>query len=166
MDDLIAIHELILETGGGSPVLYFLIGFLALIGITGQWMLYYKCDLPGYACLVPIWNVSTFLKIVGRPSWQTLIVIIPPPIIIWGLLFAGHSMVGFAAAGVSTLIWVVYMAKVYYELCVCFGRTKTTDYLLCLALNGFYVLWLGLADNTIYNGTFEEAKKKQLEEAV
>lgn len=166
MDELIAVHELIMETGGGSPVLYFLIGFLMLIGITGQWMLYYKCDLPGYACVVPVWNVTTFLKIVGRPAWQSLIVMVPPPIIVWGVLFSGGSTLGYGMAAVFAVIWAGYMAKVYYELCICFGRTKTSDYLICLALNGFYVLWLGLADSTTYQGNFEEAKKKQLEEAA
>lgn len=162
MEQVIEIHKMIMETGGGSPVIYFLLGFLMIIGITGQWMLYYKCDLPGYACVVPIWNVVVFLKIMGRPAWQTLIVIIPPPLIAWGILFSGGSMVGYGVAASMAIIWGFYMAIVYKELCVCFGRTKTTDYIICLVLNGFYVLWLGLADSTEYFGTYPEAKKQLL----
>ena len=81
MEKIIGFHESVLELGSGSPVVYLLLGFIALVAITGQWMLYYKCDLPGLACIVPIWNVTTFLKIMGRPAWQVFIVIIPPPII-------------------------------------------------------------------------------------
>lgn len=159
MEQVITLHEMIMEAGGGSPVMYFLLGFVAIIGITGQWMLYYKCDLPGVACIVPVWNVTTFLKITGRPAWQSLIVMVPPFFIAWGIIIDGTSL-GYGVAAAAFLVWVVYMAKVYYELCICFGRTKNSDILICLALNGFYVLWLGLADSTTYLGTFEEAKKK------
>lgn len=162
MEQLLGIHEYLM--GNYGPGIYFPIGFLILIGIAGQWMLYYKCDLPGVACIVPVWNVTTFLKIMGRPSWQSLIVMIPPLLVAWGLVFAENTMVGYSVAGVAFVGWAIYMARVYYELCICFNRTKKRDYLLCLALNGFYVLWLGLSDGTEYHGTYEEAKKKVLTE--
>jgi hypothetical protein len=163
MEKLIGLHESVLELGGGSPVIYFLVGFIALVAITGQWMLYYKCDLPGVACIVPVWNVTTFLKIMGRPAWQVIIIMIPPPIIFWGLIMNPGAL-GYSLAALSVIVWAGYMARVYYELLYCFNKTSTLDFILCYSLNGLYVLWLGMADTTEYQGTYQEVKARESSE--
>ena len=50
-----------------GPGTLIVICIVIFIGVIGQWALYSKCDLPGIACIVPIWNVAVFLRIVGRP---------------------------------------------------------------------------------------------------
>ena len=160
MEKIIGFHESVLELGSGSPVVYLLLGFIALVAITGQWMLYYKCDLPGLACIVPIWNVTTFLKIMGRPAWQVFIVIIPPPIIFWGVVM-NPGAIGYSLAVLSAVVFIGYMARVYYELLYCFNQTSTLDFILCYTLNGLYVLWLGMADATEYQGTYKEVLAKK-----
>lgn len=51
-------------------------GFLIFFGIAGlfaiiiQWKINVKAGQPGWACLIPIYNIIIYLRIIGRPvSW-------------------------------------------------------------------------------------------------
>ncbi len=45
--------------------------------IAGQWKMYAKAGQPGWACIVPIYNIWVLLKIVGREGWWLLLFLIP-----------------------------------------------------------------------------------------
>jgi hypothetical protein len=52
---------------------------LAIIGviIAGMWKVYTKAGEPGWAAIIPIYNVVVLLKIVGRPIWWVVLFLIP-----------------------------------------------------------------------------------------
>jgi hypothetical protein len=50
---------------------------IAIIVIIAQWKIYEKAGQPGWACIIPIYNVYILLKIVGKPGWWLLLLIIP-----------------------------------------------------------------------------------------
>jgi hypothetical protein len=124
----------------------------ALVGILAQWSLYDKCGLPGIDCIIPVKNVISFLKIVGRPASHSLLVMIPPPAIILSLVYIDNTMTSYIVAGTMAGIWAVFMMKVYVELCQSFGHHKLLDYALVILFNGFYVLHLGLSYSEKYKG--------------
>lgn len=152
-----------------GPGVFIPVILFALVAILAQWSLYDKCGQPGYACLVPVWNVITFLKIVGRPAWQSLIVMIPPPMII-GFLFIENPTIAYTLATVTASLWIAFMIKVYIEIVQCFGHYKTIDYILVSVFNGFYVLHLGLSYKEKYRGPVhgpnKVAPKKKSKAAV
>jgi len=85
----------LIELASHNEFVLIILALLAAFGILGQVVLYYKCGLPGVASIVPFWNVVVFLKIMGRPAWQSIIVILPPPImiyVIWSSMSAEPSM--------------------------------------------------------------------------
>jgi hypothetical protein len=125
---------------------------LAFVGILAQWSLYDKCGLPGIDCVIPVKNVITFLKIMGRPASHSLFVILPPPLIALALLFLENPALQYGAAALLFIPWAYFMIKVYIELCQSFGHYKLLDYALCVTFNGFYVLHLGLSYNEKYKG--------------
>lgn len=133
----------------------------ALVGILAQWSLYDKCGLPGIDCIIPVKNVISFLKIVGRPASHSLLVIIPPPVIILSLVFINDSIMAYAIAGVIGGVWALFMMKVYIELCQSFGHYKMLDYALVILFNGFYVLHLGLSYSEKYKGPVYNVQKKE-----
>ena len=45
--------------------------------IAGLWKTFTKAGKPGWACLVPIYNMVVLLQIAGRPVWWFLILLIP-----------------------------------------------------------------------------------------
>ncbi len=134
-----------------GPGIFIPIACFALVGILAQWSLYDKCGQPGIACIVPVWNVIAFLKIVGRPAWHSVFVMAPPPVVLASLLIPNPT-IQYAVMGVVGAFWIAFMIKVYIELCQSFGHYKTIDYLLVTIFNGFYVLHLGLSYKEKYRG--------------
>ncbi len=43
----------------------------------GLWATFTKAGQPGWACLVPFYNLYILLKIAGRPGWWILLFLIP-----------------------------------------------------------------------------------------
>jgi hypothetical protein len=45
--------------------------------IAGFWKVFVKAGEPGWAAIVPIYNIITLLKIAGRPAWWFILMILP-----------------------------------------------------------------------------------------
>ena len=60
--------------GGGSWVVWLAIW---VVWIVAMWKIYAKADQPGWAAIIPIYNVYVLCKIVGRPGWWVILVFIP-----------------------------------------------------------------------------------------
>jgi hypothetical protein len=50
---------------------------IAVFLIACQWKIYSKAGKPGWACLVPIYNIVVLLEIVNKPVWWILLMLIP-----------------------------------------------------------------------------------------
>ncbi len=144
--------QFFLETAQHNEFMYILIALIAAFGILGQWVLYYKCDLPGIASIVPFWNVITFLKIMGRPAWQVIFFIVPPPVIIYIVYTGDTSMAANVTLVTMLAVFVLFSVMLYIELCKCFGKNSFVDYILVLVFNGLYVMYLGMSGDTEYFG--------------
>ena len=53
--------------------------YLAIIVflIAAEWKVYTKAGKPGWACIVPIYNIIVLLEIVGKPWWWLLLMLVP-----------------------------------------------------------------------------------------
>ncbi len=49
----------------------------AVLAIIGIWKVFTKAGKPGWAAIIPIYNVIVILEIVGRPIWWILLLLIP-----------------------------------------------------------------------------------------
>jgi len=60
-----------------SPI--FMIIWLAVVVlmIASMWKIFTKAGQPGWASLIPIYNIYVWCKIVGRPGWWVLLFFIP-----------------------------------------------------------------------------------------
>jgi hypothetical protein len=45
--------------------------------IAGMWKLFEKAGKPGWACLIPIYNIIVMMEITGKPIWQIVLFIVP-----------------------------------------------------------------------------------------
>jgi Family of unknown function (DUF5684) len=50
---------------------------VALICIAACWKVFEKAGEPGWAAIVPIYNIIVMLKIAGKPTWWVLLFFIP-----------------------------------------------------------------------------------------
>src|SRR5262245_23023061 len=57
---------------------FFLIFIGTLIAVViGMWKVFTKAGKPGWASLIPIYNIVVLLEIVGRPLWWFILFIVP-----------------------------------------------------------------------------------------
>jgi len=64
------------DSGIGVVGWFFYIALIAF-GIFVQWKIFTKAGKPGWACIVPIYNIIVLLEIVGKPWWYLLLLFIP-----------------------------------------------------------------------------------------
>src|SRR5580765_6652239 len=64
---------------GKSPGPIFWICYLAftILILAAWWKIFTKAGQPGWACIIPIYNLYIWCKIVGRPWWWILLMLIP-----------------------------------------------------------------------------------------
>jgi len=66
-----------MENEAGSSLNLILgLAFLCLI-IAAYWRIYTKAGQPGWAAIVPFYNLFVLFKIVGRPAWWLILLFIP-----------------------------------------------------------------------------------------
>ncbi len=53
--------------------------YLAVIAlmIVSMWKIFTKAGKPGWACIIPIYNIIVLLEIVGKPWWWLLLMLLP-----------------------------------------------------------------------------------------
>lgn len=60
---------------GGIIGLIYLV--VAVLTIVGMWKVFTKAGEPGWAAIVPIYNVIVLVKIAGKPLWWVVLFFIP-----------------------------------------------------------------------------------------
>ena len=70
------------EDAGSSGMMGGIFGVVIALGIIGvmiasMWKVYVKAGQPGWASIVPIYNLVTMLKIAGKPAWWLVLFCIP-----------------------------------------------------------------------------------------
>lgn len=52
-------------------------GIVFLLVIAGMWQTFTKAGKPGWAAIIPIYNIWILLEIIGRPGWWLILFFIP-----------------------------------------------------------------------------------------
>lgn len=60
-----------------SPVFIVVWLAVAVLMIAAMWKVFTKAGQPGWASLIPIYNIYIMCKIAGRPGWWVLLMFIP-----------------------------------------------------------------------------------------
>ncbi len=73
------------EIAGGAAAAMAIIMFLIYVAIiivfiASMWKIFVKAGKPGWAAIIPIYNLVVLLEVVGRPMWWILIYLICAPI--------------------------------------------------------------------------------------
>src|SRR6476659_10160985 len=80
-------HLIIASTGalaGIAPLLLFIATWFILA--IGVWKVFVKGGQPGWACLVPIYNLFCLIKIAGKEWWWLLLCFVPVVNIVVGIM--------------------------------------------------------------------------------
>ncbi len=75
------------DEGGAAAMIPAVVGLLcAVLIIASFWKLFVKAGKPGWAAIIPIYNVIVMLEIAGKPIWWIILFLIPCVNIIVSLL--------------------------------------------------------------------------------
>lgn len=61
----------------GMLIFFILILAIVVLMIAGNWKMFVKAGHPGWAAIIPIYNYYIMCKIVGRPGWWVILLLIP-----------------------------------------------------------------------------------------
>ncbi len=48
-----------------------------ILGVVGLWKIFVKAGEPGWAAIIPLYNIWVLLRVVGRPGWWLILLLIP-----------------------------------------------------------------------------------------
>lgn len=78
-------HFLASSAAGVLIVVYLL---LVVLEIAAFWMVFQKAGQPGWAAIIPLYNVWVYCKVAGRPGWWMFLFLIPFANIVISLIVA------------------------------------------------------------------------------
>jgi hypothetical protein len=71
--------------GLGTSLVFFLI---ALVALVAMWKIFVKAGKPGWAAIIPFYNLYVGLQIVGRPGWWLILFFIPLVNVVVSVIYA------------------------------------------------------------------------------
>jgi hypothetical protein len=101
--------------------MFFIFAYVAVLFII-QWKVYVKAGKPGWAALIPIYNVYVLTEIVGRPAWWTFMILIPPVFFIFSIIMAIDLAKSFGK-DTGFAIGLVLLAPIFYGI-LAFGNAE------------------------------------------
>ena len=60
-----------------GPVFWICYSVVILLLIAAIWKVFSKAGQPGWAAIIPIYNIYVMCKVAGRPGWWLLLMLIP-----------------------------------------------------------------------------------------
>jgi hypothetical protein len=102
----------------------------------GLWKIFEKANKPGWASLIPVYNLVVWFEIIGKPLWQIILIVVP---------FAN-----------------IYVAiTMITGLCKSFGKPGMANYMAAIFLGFVYYPFLGFSDEVKYVGPAERVARPQ-----
>ena len=74
--------------GGGSPIVLLIQLAVIILVLIGMWKAFTKAGQPGWACIIPIYNMIVLIQIAEKPIWWFLLFFVPIVNLIISILVA------------------------------------------------------------------------------
>jgi len=106
-----------------NPVFWAIYAVVLIVGIIALWRVFTKAGRPGWAAIVPIYNIYTLVKISGNSGWFTLLYFIPIANIVAAIIVALGVAKNFGKSGVFGFFGLFLFSLIGY-LIIGFGSAK------------------------------------------
>ncbi|MEC3974204.1 DUF5684 domain-containing protein [Amycolatopsis sp. H20-H5] len=118
-------YETTTSTGGSGLPFGFggaglILGVLAIIAL---WKVFGKAGRPGWAAIIPFYNVYTLLKVAGRPGWWLILLFIPLVNIVIGIIVSVDVAKAFGKGGLFGFFGLFVFSIIGY-LILGFGQAR------------------------------------------
>ena len=88
---------------------------IAVVVIIAEWKIYEKAGKPGWAVLIPIYNIIVLLEIVGKPIWWIFLFLIPIVNIVFGVWMTNLLSKSFGKDEAFT-VGLILLGFVFYPI--------------------------------------------------
>jgi len=98
-----------------SPSIIATWSIIGIIEIIGLWKIFIKAGKPGWASIIPIYNLIVLLEIIGKPLWWFLLLLIPCVNIVFVVIIVNRLSKSFGQ-GVGFTIGLIFLGFIFYPL--------------------------------------------------
>ena len=98
-----------------AGIVFFIYSAAIILTIAGIWKMFAKAGKPGWAAIVPIYNIIVLLEIVGKPVWWIILFLIPFVNIIMGIIVTHEASKAFGR-GLGTTIGLIILPFIFYPV--------------------------------------------------
>ena len=106
--------------GAGLLIFYLAIIILAIVAL---WRVFSKAGQPGWAAIIPFYNIYVLLKVAGRPGWWLILYLIPIVDIVVSLIVAIDVAKAFGKSPTFGVVGLWLFSIIGY-LMLGFGQAK------------------------------------------
>jgi len=96
-----------------SPVFWICYTAYAILIIAAWWKIFSKAGQPGWAAIIPIYNWIVWCKIVGRPAWWVLLLLICFPIF---FIILSIDLAKSFGKGVGFAIGLILLSVIFFPI--------------------------------------------------
>lgn len=106
-----------MDDGNGMvPLVVLLVQLaIAVMVIVAMWKVFTKAGRPGWAAIIPIFNLYVLIKVAGKPGWWLILFLIPLVNIIISLLVAFGVAESFGK-GAGFAIGLFFLPFIFYPI--------------------------------------------------
>jgi len=98
----------------GLGLILFYLAIVVII-VIAEWKIYEKGGQPGWAVLIPFYNIYVLLKLVGRPGWWLLLMFIPLVNLIVAIIVTNDLSKSFGQ-GVGFTLGLIFLTPIFLLL--------------------------------------------------
>lgn len=88
-----------------AVVILFVVLWLSIVAfaIVSQWKVYEKAGQPGWACIIPFYNILILIKIANKPWWWIFMFFIPIANIVFVIMLLNRISLSFGKSSGFTV---------------------------------------------------------------
>ncbi len=111
-------------SGGGAGMAFLWIIYIAVavFMIVSMWRVFEKAGQPGWAAIIPIYNIVVMLRIAKRPEWWVLLYFIPLVNIVVGIITYVGIAESFGKDG-GFAVGMIFLPFIFFPI-LAFGEAK------------------------------------------
>lgn len=108
----------------GALIAMLLVGLaLTIFVIAAMWRVFSKAGQPGWAAIIPFYNVYVLCKVAGRPGWWLVLLIIPVVNIVFSIIVAIDVAKSFGKGGAFGVFGLWLFSIIGYPI-LGFGKSR------------------------------------------
>ena len=97
-----------------------------LVIIAGMWKLFEKAGKPGWASLIPIYNVIVMMEITGKPTWHIILFLIPFANLYVAITLSISFCRSYGKFGIGNYLFYIFLSFIAVPI---WGFSSDTRYL-------------------------------------